>query len=309
MTEAAEKVVGARREVRGERPRRPRHAARSSRAWASTAPSTRMGCRDYGTNVVGGVTPGQGRHHGRGLPALRHRRSRRCARPGANASRHLRPARRARPTRSWRRPTPASPLVVCITEGIPTLDMVKVWALPARAARPASSGPTAPGIISPGEKCKIGIMPGHIHMGGPVGRRQPQRHAHLRGRRAAHRARHRPDRPASASAATRSSAPTTRTRCALFNEDPATEAIVMIGEIGGSAEEEAADVREGAREEAGGRLHRRADGAAGAPHGPRRRHHRRRQGHRRREDEGHGGGGDPRRQVAGRHRRRPSRTC
>ena len=75
----------------------------------------------------------------------------------------------------------------------------------------------------------------------------------------------------------------------LFNEDPATEAIVMIGEIGGSAEEEAAEYVKLAREEAGGRLHRRPDGAPGAPHGPRRCDHLRGQGHRRGEDEGHGG--------------------
>ena len=101
-------------------------------------------------------------------------------------------------------------------------------------------------------------MPGHIHKGGAGRRREPQRHADLRGGRAAHGARHRPVAPASASAATRSSAPTTSTRCELFNEDPGTEAIVMIGEIGGSAEEEAAAYVKAARQEAGGGLHRRA---------------------------------------------------
>jgi succinyl-CoA synthetase alpha subunit len=130
-------------------------------------------------------------------------------------------------------------LVVCVTEGIPTLDMVKAAAfLKDRPAR--LIGPNCPGIISPAEKCKVGIMPGHIHTGGPVG------------------------------VVSRSGTLTYeavdqltaigigQTTCIgiggdpiigtnhtdalqLFNEDPETEAIVMIGEIGGTAEEEAAE--------------------------------------------------------------------
>ena len=88
----------------------------------------------------------------------------------------------------------------------------------------------------------------------------------------------------------------------LFNDDPATEAIVMIGEIGGSAEEEAAAFVKQHVTQAGRRLHRRPDRAAGPPHGPRRRDHRRRQGNRGREDEGDAGGGHPRGEVARRHR-------
>jgi len=129
------------------------------------------------------------------------------------------------------------PLVVAITEGIPALDMVKVWAfLRGRGTRLV--GPNCPGVISPG-KCKIGIMPGHIHLQGHVG------------------------------VVSRSGTLTYeavgqltglgigQSTCigiggdpiigttfldalTLFNEDPGTHAIVMIGEIGGNAEETAA---------------------------------------------------------------------
>ena len=81
----------------------------------------------------------------RGLPGLRHRRARRCEKTGANAIGDLRAAARAPPTRSSRRPTPASRSIVCITEGIPVLDMVKVQAR-ARRDRPTtrSIGPELP---------------------------------------------------------------------------------------------------------------------------------------------------------------------
>ena len=129
------------------------------------APSIRAGASPTARKMVGGVTPGKGGTTHLGLPVFdtvqrargRHRRRR---------LRDLRAAalRRRRDPRSDRR---RIPLIVCITEGIPVLDMVKVK----RALSGSKSrliGPNCPGVITPGE-CKIGIMPGNIHKPGTVG--------------------------------------------------------------------------------------------------------------------------------------------
>ena len=128
--------------------------------------------------------------------------------------------------------------VIAITEGVPVLDMVRVYDV-VRCSDSVLIGPNCPGVITP-EECKIGIMPGYIHKPGPIGVMSRSRHADLRGRLAAHAAWAWASRPASAWAATRSSAPRSSTCCSMFEADPATEAILMIGEIGGTAEEEAA---------------------------------------------------------------------
>jgi succinyl-CoA synthetase alpha subunit len=196
-----------------------------------------MGCRDYGTNVVGGVTPGKGGTTVEGFP-LFDTVEQAVRKTGANVSVVFVPPAGAADA-IIEAADAGIGVVVAITEGIPTLDMVKAWAyLKDRPTR--LIGPNCPGIISPGERCKVGIMPGHIHLGGPVG--VVSRSGTL----------------TYEAVAQLTALGIGQTTCIgiggdpiigtnhtdalrLFNEDPATEAIVMIGEIGGSAEEEAAE--------------------------------------------------------------------
>jgi len=189
----------------------------------------------YGTQVVGGVTPGRGGSKHLDLPVFNTVEDAVRA-TEANASVIFVPPPFAADA-IMEAADAGIPLVVAITEGIPALDMVKVWSfLQGRPTR--LIGPNCPGVISPG-KCKIGIMPGHIHLQGHVG------------------------------VVSRSGTLTYeavgqltglgigQSTCigiggdpiigttfldalTLFNEDPDTHAIVMIGEIGGNAEETAA---------------------------------------------------------------------
>jgi succinyl-CoA synthetase alpha subunit len=191
---------------------------------------------DYGTKVVGGVTPGKGGQTHLGLPVF-NTVADAVKQTGANASVIFVPPPFAADA-VMEAAEAGVPLVVCITEGIPTTDMVQVRDfMQGRSTR--LIGPNCPGVISPG-KCKIGIMPGHIHLPGQVG-------------------------VVSRSGTLTYEAVGQLTKLGigqstcigiggdpiigtsfldaiqLFNNDPDTRAIVMIGEIGGNAEETAAD--------------------------------------------------------------------
>jgi succinyl-CoA synthetase alpha subunit len=123
-------------------------------------------CRDYGTNVVAGVTPGKGGQKFDEIPIFDTVAAARRA-TGADASLIFVPPPVAADA-ILEAIDAEMPFVVCITEGIPTADMLKVrWALERRRTT-RLLGPNCPGIISPG-KCKLGIMPGHIHRPGDVG--------------------------------------------------------------------------------------------------------------------------------------------
>ena len=192
-------------------------------------------CKEYGTQMVAGVTPGKGGTVFEGIPIF-DSVERAVRETGANASVIYVPPPFAADA-ILEAADAGIPLIICITEGVPVRDMVKVKRY-LEGRRSQLLGPNCPGTITPGE-CKIGIMPGHIHKAGTIG-------------------------VVSRSGTLTYEAVDQLTRLGMgqstcvgiggdpvhgfefidvlnmFNQDSGTSAVVMIGEIGGSAEEEAA---------------------------------------------------------------------